>query len=338
MVSPIRNNPYTPKLHKQFFAEFVETVQYAGGTTPHMLMIVESARRQSKVEEQLWWAGCYAFVYNYATAEVIYNNWRPDQKWGYKDILYWLEQNKSGIKMRKERKAVFALPKLAECICSYRDYMHTLQDRRWFTQGGYNDAFEDVCANVKYMGRYIVIRWIEVIRRLYQLDLEMPDLRNRDGEHPRKALALMYPEFEKVLMGGNSNEEIEQVDIITMICKIMLEQHNIYADFYTLQSLLCEYKQSVLGKRQYPGKSIDSELVYYKKVNDFWGSKYADKSIMYDVRKTIFPKEVLGEISGWDGVRKPLESVLVDFGYTWSDFKYVYPRTTDFSNPYRRSL
>jgi len=56
------------------------------------------------------------------------------------------------------------------------------------------EAFDDVTSAIKYMGRYIVIRWLEVARRAFNLPhLAMPDLRSKDGDHPRKALALMYP-------------------------------------------------------------------------------------------------------------------------------------------------
>ena len=345
MASAIKDNPFSADYHLLYFAEFVKAVQDAGGTTPHMLMTVESARRQKHTYEKLWWAGCYAFVYNYASAEVLYNHWRPGE-WTGDALSKWIGENWKGIKFRKERKAARSVARLTTCMQTYYDFMERVPDRDWFRSkngysGGerYNAAFEDICNNVKYMGRYIAIRWLEVVRRVFDIDMEMPDLRSRDGDHPRKALALMYPEHLTALMGGNSDAEIAETDEVVEICKEDLRKlYGVKTDYYTMQSLLCEYKQSCLGRRQYPGKSVDSELSYFEKVcTDWWGDAFREQTIMYDVRRTIFPSYMLGEVQGWSGVREELGNVLVDHGYTWSDRVYNYVKTKDFSNPVLRS-
>jgi hypothetical protein len=344
MASPIKNNPFDADHHLKYFAEFTRAVEFAGGTTPHMLMVAESANRQKDFQEKLWWAGCYAFVYNYATAEIIRNTWRPGA-WKYDELVTWARDNWKGIKFRKERKAARSPERLATCMDTYFQYMITVENREWFVNdtlsstARYNAAFDDICNEVKYMGRYIAIRWIEVIRRVFNLAMEMPDLRPRDGDHPRKALALMYPEYHDELMGGNSDSEIAVTNDVVEFCKQdMKELYGVSTDYYTMQSLLCEYKQSCLGRKQYPGKSIDTELVYFDKIcNDWWGDRLRDNTIMFDVRKTIFPECMLGELQGWTGVRNELGNVLADYGYTWSDYIYDYIKTTDFSSPVYRS-
>lgn len=336
MASPIKNNPFTAEQHLKFFAEFVKGVQYAGGTTPHMLMATEAASRETSNEERLWWAGCYAFVYNFATAEILNMNWGPDlQERNFDTLETWIISNKPGIKMRKERKAVYVPKNLATCMISYASYLPKILSRKWFVDDSivpaerYQLAFDDVCKEVKFMGRYITIRWLEVIRRLYHKpELMMPDLRSRDGDHPRKAMALMYPEYEPELMGGNSNQEIAISDHVSqLLLEDLHTDYNITTDFYTIQSLLCEYKQSCLGKRQYPGKSVDTALVYWNKVFNYWGDEAKADSIMWDVRKKLFLTEFLGEEQGWDGVRAELGEVLVNHGYTWSDYIYDYVAT-----------
>ena len=339
MASPIKNNPFTAEQHLKFFAEFVKGVQLAGGTTPHMLMAVEAASRETSIDEQLWWAGCYAFVYNFASAEIIYQHWSPDID-DHVAVESWLIEHKPGIKRRKERKAVYSAKNLATCMLSYANYLPKVTNREWFLSKDlhgserYQMAFDDLCKEVKYMGRYIAIRWLEVVRRLYNLDMEMPDLRARDGDHPRKAMALIYPEYESELMGGNTGKDIAVTDTLAFeLLETLQHTFKTKTDYYTIQSLLCEYKQSCLGKRQYPGKSVDTALVYWNKIYEYWGDENKADSIMPNVRRVIFPKETLGELQGWNGVRKELGTVLVNYGYTWSDYVYDYIATEDLSDP-----
>jgi len=347
MASPIKNNPFTAEQHLKYFAEFVQAVQEAGGTTPHMLMTVEAASRQKSLEEKLWWAGCYLFVYNFATAELINMTWRPGSWSDPKEISEWARENWKGIKFRKERKAARSPEKLAECMSTYYEFQKAVPHLSWFkdpmisAKDRYNLAFEEVCEHVKYAGRYIGIRWVEVMRRLFDLDMQMPDLRPEDGDHPRKALALMFPEHEIALMGGNSDAEIAETNsVVEKLLSVLENKFKVKTDYYTIQSLLCEYKQSVLSKKQFPGKSIDSEISYWNKVVEYWGEEYSKKSIIWDVREKIFPSWVLGEKNGWNGVREELGEILVKHEYTWSDKIYDYRKTTltfgGFGNPVLR--
>jgi hypothetical protein len=341
MASPIKDNPFTADEHLRFFGEFCLGVQRAGGTTPHMLMAVKACEGLD-VRDQLWRAGCYAFVYNIPTAEVLWRNWQPGE-WKHDDLVKWIADNWKGIKFRKERKAARSPERLATCMKSYADYMQLVSEREWFLSDDiepgkrYADGFEDICKSVKYMGRYIAIRWLEVMRRVYDLPIPMPDLRPRDGDHPRKALALMYPEYMEELMGGNDDQTIEIVNDVVEFCREdLLDVYDLDVDYYTMQSLLCEYKQSALGMRQYPGKSVDTTLKYFKEVYDYWGQEEAEKTEIWNIRASVFPEFVLGEKSGWDGVRAELGEVLRKYNYTWSDYLYDYAKTTDLANPVRR--
>jgi len=119
----------------------------------------------------------------------------------------------------------------------------------------------------------------------------------------------------------------------------LLGEFGIDVDYYTMQSLLCEYKQSALAGKQYPGKSIDTFLAYFKKVYDYWGKDEAAESELWAVRKAIFPEWSLGEVQGWDWTREELGKTLPDYGYTWSDILYDYVATkasNSFNNPVKR--
>lgn len=321
----------TPDEHFLHLAEFIKGVELSGGTTPHVSMTVEAMDRQEDRLEKLWFAGCYAMVYNWPTAEVIFQKWRPENM---EDDSFseWVGRNWAGIPKRKERKAVFRQSCFVESAVSYLAFAKRLDSTdAWPIT--YQQAYDAFTGSCRYMGRYIAIRWLEVMRRAFPVECAgwvMPDVSADGGEHPRKALALIYPADAEALLGGNSKANLKITDLAAARCLLDMEiEYGIRSSYYELQSLLCEYKQSALGRKQYPGKSIDTEMDYYKKVKDYWGHD----SLFYPIRQQCFPTEFLGETQGWYGVRPELGGVLVDHGYTWSDLVYDYGHTTDFADP-----
>lgn len=323
--------------HLERFAEFVKGVQLSGGTTPHVAMTVESMNRMGEsMADKLWFAGCYALVYNWPTAERIFLE-NPYELFDPFDFEMWFRTNRAGIALRKERKAVLLAERFTDCAASYLDYIPTVETKDWFQQAqlgipSYHQAFRDFTNNCKYMGRYIAIRWLEVIRRAFDLEgLDMPDMLSRDGEHPRKALALLYPEDSEALLGNNAPENLRISDRAADRCLVDLATIGVRANYYDIQSLLCEYKQSWLGGKQYPGKSIDTEMDYFEKLVGYWGLEPAPA--FYSVREACFPAWSLGEVNGWQGVRPQLGRVLKEYGYTWSDAVYDWGATTDLSQP-----
>lgn len=321
----------TPEQHLRHLGEFIRGVELSGGTTPHVGMTVAQMDTISDPLEKLWFAGCYALTYNWPTAERIWLEWRPHEV-NIPDFYFWAEHNWAGLPLRKERKTVFRKEFFADCATSYTAFAQWLvtQDS-W--PGNYGDAFTMFTSHCRYMGRYIAIRWLEVMRRAFGTGWSMPDVRADGGEHPRKTLALLYPEHSEALLGGNSAAELRVTDADAERCMEDLSVvYGVETNYYELQSLLCEYKQSVLGRKQYPGKSIDTEMDYARRVAAHWGEQ---GSSFLQVR-SIFPDWSRGELAGWAGVRKELGSVLVDHGYTWSDAVYDYSATTDLANPVRR--
>lgn len=323
----------TPEDHFRGLAEFIVGVDRAGGTTPHVAMTVESMNREDDLLDKLWWAGCYALAYNWPTAEVLHTHRRPQNGINQEVLTQWLELNWAGVPIRKERKAIYRKPFFAESAAAYLRLAQAMANNTDWPQD-YQSAYDLFNTRTRYMGRYIAIRWLEVMRRAFDLPWRMPDVRADGGQHPRKAMALIYPEDAPALLGGNSARELRVTDRAAerLLLDLYLE-YDIRSDYYELQSLLCEYKQQVLAKKQYPGKSIDTEMAYRAKVVKHWGDVETD---FWSVREACFPEWSLGEKMGWDGVRPELGRTLVEHGFTWSDSLYDYAATTYFAKPVRR--
>jgi len=150
-------------------------------------------------------------------------------------------------------------------------------------------------------------------------------------------LTILYPEYVDNLMGDDSTENIVISNRLGVETQARLKEMGVSLDLFELQVLLCDYKQSYVGKRQFPGRSQDSELSYYYKVKSHFGDAY--KSRMFEARLDMYPEEVLGEVQGWSSVREELGKVLRGYGYTWSDLKYDYILSKDnLANPVERKL
>ena len=318
--------------HWQKFYEFCYYEKLAGGPDPHMACVGAAARlRGMSWDESAWLGALYASVYNVPTALALHSRFpTPDHALDQGEVEEWLRANWAGIAFRRERKAVRSPIKLARCLTSFAEFCDP--ERLEATVASWKDiaspvarfetAFEDVCS-VYGIGRYIGQKFIEYGRRYCDFQTQVHDIRAKDGWSPRVSLALLAPEHAELLIdGGDSPETVRTVEAIATQAREQLSTiYGLDLDYYELQVLLCDYKQSAVGRRQYPGRSQDSELDYDVKIAPHWGTKHTE---MYDVRRAIFPSWALGEHSGWDGVRKELRGVLVDHGYTWSDALYDY--------------
>jgi|SRR5580700_1218087 hypothetical protein len=320
---------------RTLFTDFCRKQAALNNISPHLIMVGESCRQLSLSEEEtVWRGGLYAATYNYPAAEVLWQNWAaPSVVLRSKSLQSWLKENWLGVPLRRERKCVRTPAKLARCLQSFAAWMRGDGLKRLYGNGvGYDDAWE-IFQEVYGMGRYITIRFLEFLHRYADLRPVMYNSMPREGQHSRKGLALLYPEYKTVLLGSNSWGDCKESDKLACRELARLREAGVYYSHYQLATMLCEFKQALLGGHLYPGKAIDSEMKYQRKVLDYWGKRR--KSQFMHVR-TVFPKETRGEVQGWTEERKPLLTVLRDYGYNWSDQDYDYAKTRDFSNPVRR--
>jgi len=335
----MKESSLTPYEHKEYFIGFCKLVTMINATTPHLTMVAESAKNCSPAE-QLWRGCCYSATYNYPAAEILWQHFPCAEgllgmhKIG--QLESWITEHWVGIPLRRERKAVNAPKRLTENLVSlatwaekYFTGWHDWVNEPFGSPSRYESAWEDF-GQVKYAGRYIQIRFLEYLRRVLDTGTVMPDIRPIGGEYPRQTLSLMYPNDAEALLGNDSKENIYITNSIAKNCMEMLSKNSLQISYYAMQSLLCEYKQAILGKKQFPGHSLDSELGYLEKTKKHWGEY---KTQMFDVRLALFPRPCLGEICGWNGKRLELAATLADHGYLWCDMIYDYKATTDLVNP-----
>jgi hypothetical protein len=331
--------------HMQLFYEFCKWEKAIGGPDVHLKNAGWLAK-DSTLDMRLWMGGCYINTYNSPGGEVIWNNWhwkdvltRPDE------MQQWIIDNWKGIPTRRERKSVRIPKNMMTFFTYYVDWMlEVLSDEKSYTDSDYENpsirydmAWKDSQSSVKFLGRYSGMKLLEYHRVYCGFPIEMYDIRPVGGWSPRSMLTILYPEYVDNLMGNDSPENLEISNRLGIEVQATLKEMGVELDLFELQVLLCDYKQCYVGKRQFPGRSQDSELSYWNKVKAHFGESY--QSRMFAGRLDMYPEEVLGEVQGWTGVREELGKVLREHGYMWSDLKYDYMLSKDnLGEPVERKL
>lgn len=286
----------------EHFAEFCRLQRLIGEPDSHMATAGEMVKDKD-LDDRLWMAGCYVGVYNVPGAWLLFQQ-APEY-----GTLEWIRANWSSIPFRRERRAVRSPEKLFAYLQSYAKWLAKGNRTFWAIenpQAAYDALWDELDHKVYGIGRYALLKMLEFMHRYCDFRGENTGIRARGGWSPQEGLALLFPDAEM-------NDALAE-DLAAYV-KIRLEDEGIALDWYNLQVLLCDYKQVWKGRRQYPGRSLDSELEYATKVEPvqplgtFWAA-----------RRRLFPAVALGEVGGWGGVRKELGHHLRNHGHNWDPF------------------
>lgn len=319
--------------HLEKIVEFTALKQQIGEPSPHLTVVGHLVKNLALLEK-VWMIGCYAATYCLPSAQVLFAFWSHEEIRDRPDLLLeWLRDNWKGIITRTERRIVRTPEKMARCLISYVDWMGREFPRIYDMRNDdidprdYYDIVWDSANKVWSFGRYIVIRMIEGLRRYCSIPATLYDLRSIGGWSPKKCLCYLYPEYANRILiddrDGNTLTNILFEDLLAVTRKQLPT-----LDHYVLAAMLCEYRGAYENRHQYVGWTIDQEPLLYDKVIAYFG-KDLDPAELWEARAASFPKEVLGEISGWNGTRWELTKVLRDYGYNWSDLKYDYIKTKE---------
>jgi len=327
----------TSKQHWENFIDFCKYDMLSGGPDAHMTLAGYMSTGLP-LQERIWHAGVYAGVYNVPTAELLWTMFphKKMMKISHSELTDWLTYNWSGIATRRERKCVRIPSNLAFYLKNFAEWAVTLKDSKFYDESEgtpesrYEELWEHSQKSVKFLGRYSGFKFLEFATRYCDLPIRLPDIRPSGGWSPRSMLSILYPKYKDILLAEKDTPDILfDVNTIADVALSRLKDAGLDMDMFKMEVFLCDYKQCYFGKRQYPGRSQDSEIAYYKKLNDYWDFDFQ----MLKARAEIFPHWALGEISGWDHVREELGKVLYDYGYMWSDSLYDYKNTADLSAP-----
>jgi len=315
--------------HFQHFFDFCMYERLTGGPDPHMQAVVEMSRDCDFVEK-VWRSMLYVGFYNVPSAEAMWTHVFPENHEDPKSTEEWLKEYWPGLRTRRERRTVKSPERMSDYLWGFKNVVRELQTLK-------DAEFEEVwdfAKDMHHVGRYAATKLCEIWHRMDLISAECPDIRADGGWSPREALNLIYDRNDDCRL--NSHAAIKNAEELAADNYKKIREHGLQISRFEQEVMLCEYKESYKTHRQYPGRSLDSELGYEMEIAGWWGTKSDFKSQHLEVRKIVSPSWALGELNGWDGVRKDLGYVLYNYGYTWSDAIYDFKATTNLKNPVRR--
>ena len=199
--------------------------------------------------------------------------------------------------VRPEMKSHRMLWKRAQCLHDFAVYA---KSEVWKT-GDYMTLWDDSQSKVKFFGRYMGIKFLEILRRTVRPDLEMPDLRAKGAWSPRRTLAMLFPDSEILPQKDDwSAHAVETMNIFAEKAQDLLQSGGVNVTLFQLQVMLCEYREA-LNSGYYPGASLDEEMEYIDKAEE--GFEKDEFLNIWKARADNFPHEYLGEFGGWNGLR-----------------------------------
>jgi hypothetical protein len=316
--------PFTTEEHWRFFTEFIAEEKALGGPDPH-LATLGPMLRACPPNEKIWRCCLYASGYNIPLAEAIWNVWPYERAsvW-VSDLRAWVFANWSKFGLRRERRAVRTPEKFTRMLLSMLDWMKDPAAAGLWQGGTFEEAWKST-GQIYGLGRYVQQKLIEALVRHTGAPFAQDDIRAKDGTSPREGLALLWPGNEPFLLrGGNGPVNIRMIDDLAARTGARLAEQGVNVSWFELQVVLCEYKKSWQGK-QYPGRTHDTELRYFREAQQAWGGFQSD---MLHARAEVFPEVILGEKRGWWRQREELEAALPIYRYTWTDRKFDFFHST----------
>lgn len=331
------------------FVEFCRFELAGGGPDPQIEVAGRAARRMDTVPEAAWLAACFVAPYTLAGGATIHTAFPWSRVMEYSDpyeleadLEKFINENWEGIPVRRERRACWSRPKLAECLRSFAQWIdakrspndpyHVLMFR------GYDELFESVAGKhgIRYLGRYAAMKFCQTLWRGGVVNVQQDSIVPRGGWSPRRTLKIIFPD-SPVVEKANNAAALADAHAAGERARLLLEANDVTVDYYQLETLLCIYRQ-VIDYGKYPGRWHDSQLGHWMKaLAGHGGDESALASIpFFEIRENVFSFRLLGEKQGWAGPREDLESVFYEHCYLWTDLLYDYNRSTNrLDNPVR---
>lgn len=322
------------------FGEFCLLKKSVQGPDVHMKLA--GTGTEDAGHERPWRLAVYNNFASTPVAGAVWSRWGDpeDVMFDYLGFEEWVRKNWAGLPIRQNRRPARSVPKLSRSLTSLAEWMTKPDGYALLGEQSYDEAWKSLDF-VFTWGRYVKIKFLETARLfLGHEHLVAPSIMAAGGWSPRRALALIYPEYEATIANKARNDKrtLSHVYSVADEVRAYVSENWVPVSNYELEALLCNYRQTLSTRKAfYVGRTIDSELEIDRKIRGYWGEDpYLGTFDFFKSRLKTFPSHTLGEYQGWDTVRKDLSTVLTEHGYIWADTVYSYRASKeDLATPVR---
>lgn len=197
--------------HWPLWRRFIKAEQAAGGPDCQFTLMLEHARRVSMLDYRdlksarstVWLLGCYAAHHVAPSAYAVWEEFSAqDVTKDVRRLRIWLKEHWDALPVRREMRSHRMLEKRLQCLV---DAAHYALSKRW-REGDFDALWDDTQRAIKYFGRYMAIKYLELLRRTVRPDVHSYDTRAAHAWSPRACMALLYPEHRSWLADRDRND------------------------------------------------------------------------------------------------------------------------------------
>lgn len=236
------------------------------------------------------------------------------------NIDSWVEKNKGKIIFQSDRKYVRMSDTFSKCIKFYKD---NLNDVNCFLDGIVKDkiiVLEKALEKVQkwfFFGRFSSYLFLETFIGLTEYGFENATIDWKNGDTATSGIMNLFG-LDKSADYFDKNDKIPSnlnYDKLNEMLDITLKEISSCGgdnDVLGVETSLCAYRKFFKGTR-YNGFYLDRQLEEIIKTNKYDEYKDINKELL-EFRSSMFDKKYLGEISGWEGIRKEAKKLYKNEG------------------------
>lgn len=304
---------------KDFFKHYVSS----GDCDPAYPALVYCADKMKlDIEQRYWLAFLYSTCYCGPTAAYMFHCFPSYQKAGIKEVYDWWFENKHKLLFQTDRKKVKSFNVFPEIFDSYKNLIGDSQEAFFAKllvddkESSYDNVWKEA-GRIFYFGQFSLFLFLESIHVLTGLLITPSGLNLKASESARNGLCYATSRDDWVTLRHKLPEEKPNFGYLNFKLRqlkneLTRDYPELGVTYWNIETMLCAYKK-LFWQTRYLYYYIDRFQEEIKKVEESVRGEMNMK-MLWDFRKEFFDHRFLGEIQGWDGIRKERLSLFVEEG------------------------
>lgn len=279
---------------------------YVDGATDYCLLPVFAEEEQLTPDQRFWLAYLYGLTYSQTTAIRTFIRFPDLKHTPIPQLSNFWKDSKSSLYFNPDRKYVKNNDAFVPAIRAMKELTDGNPVAYWedLSQNGFNSLYKSIKKGWFYFGPMGIYLFLDALWGLlpdHYVDPEAIDWKSCGKTVPEGMCHLLYLDD----LVGDKQYPLDRFNkAVRYICRKTGQPVVI------VESTLCAFRKLFKGTR-YVGYYADRMLEECTQANkDLWGLGVD----IFDYRSKAIPRELLGELNGWSGIRKDRMRIWLERG------------------------
>lgn len=279
-------------MNRRYWPDYVDfaRAQLSSTDIDPVYAVLHDYLQRFPLEQRIWFCYLYVTYYHLNSAELLFEACPQPH---IIDASYNWHLN-TGIERRGFRGNRLALDNIKAMMQMTKGELTAWLERS--VQSGWQSVRSDF-EQIKYNGSWASYKWADLVKHVLGYPLVAPDI----GLGGKGINAGPVPGM--VLLTGETWQECaSNIDLQQRLFEACKAANIPFAGLEQMETTLCDFNSLVKG-RYYVGHDIDQMM-----------SQLSAQSFLWQSRQHSIPAQYLGELGGWNGVRKAFKTKYRDEG------------------------